>query len=408
MSTLARMLEKGRPAPARTLGGFVADEATAEALRQAAAGLDIADADVVCCPFADTVRRLGRMPTPKTLVIDLSDAEEPLAALGRLAEVCDEDTQVIAIGTVNDIMLYRTLIGLGLQDYLVKPLQAADFAATLQRAGRSASADTDAAKAGRITAVVGARGGVGATSVAINLAWLLAHEHKRRVALVDLDLFFGTCGLALDLDLGRGFREALENPARIDGLFIERAMIRESDNLFVLSGEEALDYSISYDASAIELLTDHLRRDFQHVVVDLPRFASRTQISMLTAPASLLIVADPSLGSMRDTQRLIAFTKKAAPSSEIIVALNRVGAQKAAELARRDFEKGIGAKVDVLVPDDGKAFAACVGSGKTLPKVANGSKAARALRQLAARSLAQGSGEAQAASVLSRLFRTRR
>lgn len=408
MSALAKLLEKNRPATPRALGGFVADEATADALRQAAAGLAIADADIVCCPLADAVRRLGRMPTPTTLVIDLSGAGDPLAGLAPLAEVCDEDTLVIAVGPVNDITLYRTLIGLGLQDYLVKPVTAGDFTAALQRAGRSAAADPDAAKAGRITAVVGARGGVGATSVAINLAWLLAHEHKRRVALVDLDLFFGTCGLALDLDLGRGFREALENPARIDGLFIERAMIRESDNLFVLSGEEALDYSISYDPSAIELLTDHLRRDFQHVVVDLPRFASRTQISMLTAPASLLIVADPSLSSMRDTQRLLAFTKKTAPSSEIIIALNKVGAQKAAELTRGDFEKGIEAKVDILIPHDGKAFAACVGSGKALPKVANGSKAARALRQLAASALAPAGGSGQAASVLSRLFGARR
>jgi pilus assembly protein CpaE len=408
MSALTKLLDRGRPAPARALGGFIADEATADALRQAAAGLAIADADIVCCPLADAVRHLGRMPTPTTLVIDLSGAGDPLAGLAPLAEVCDEDTHVIAVGAVNDITLYRTLIGLGLQDYLVKPVTAADFTAALQRAGRSAAADTDAAKSGRISAVVGARGGVGATSVAINLAWLLAHEHKRRVALVDLDLFFGTCGLALDLDLGRGFREALENPARIDGLFIERAMIRESDNLFVLSGEEALDYSISYDPSAIELLTDHLRRDFQHVVVDLPRFASRTQISMLTAPASLLIVADPSLSSMRDTQRLLTFTKKAAPSSEIIIALNKVGAHKAAELARGDFEKGIEAKVDVLIPDDGKAFAACVGSGKALPKVANASKAARALRQLAASALAPAGGSGQAASVLSRLFGARR
>ena len=144
---------------------------------------------------------------------------------GSLAEVCDEGTQVIALGDINDVELYRSLIGHGVHDYLVKPVSAETVAAALTRAERGPNGEP-APKIGRLIAVIGARGGVGATTVATNLAWTLAHDHDMRVALVDLDLFFGTCGLALDLELGRGFREALENPARVDSLFIERAMVQ--------------------------------------------------------------------------------------------------------------------------------------------------------------------------------------
>ena len=201
-----------------------------------------------------------------------------------------------------------------------------------------------AESAGRVIAVVGARGGVGATTIAVNLAWMLAHEQGLRVALVDLDLFFGSCGLTLDLEAGRGFREALENPSRIDGLFIERAMVRADDNLFVLSAEEALDYAITFDPSAIELLIEHLRRDFQAVVVDLPRFAARSQTAMLMPPSSIVLVSEPSLAGMRDTQRLVKLFANGAPKAELSIVLNRVGANKGAELSRGDFEAGAESK----------------------------------------------------------------
>lgn len=401
---LAKSMKLAVPAQPQPVGGFVRDEESAKAIREAAAEVAAGETHVICCKITDAVRRLAKMSTPKILFVDLSGGEDAMAALASLAEVCDEGAQVVALGDLNDIAFYRSMLSLGVQDYLVKPLQKDDVKQALLRLSKANAGPGEAAASGRIIAVVGARGGVGASSVAINLAWVLGNEYKRRTALVDLDLFFGTCGLSLDLDLGRGFREALENPSRIDGLFIERAMIRESDHLFVLSGEEALDYTIAYDSSAIELLIDHLRRDFSFVVVDLPRFASRTQISMLTAPATLVVVADPSLASMRDTQRLVEFAKKTAPSGEVMTVLNGVGAPKSAELSRADFEKGASIKVDVAIPHDARAFSASLGSGRALGRAAPASKATKTIREIAARMISQGSKTA-GGSIFTRLFK---
>ena len=209
------------------------------------------------------------MPTPKQLVVDISGSTDPLAAIDSLAEVCDEGTQVIALGDINDVELYRSLVRHGVQDYLVKPVSAETVAAALSRAERGPSGEA-APKVGRLIAVIGARGGVGATTVATNLAWTLANDHGMRVALVDLDLFFGTCGLSLNLELGRGFREALENPARVDSLFIERAMVREGENLFVLSTEEALDGAFSFDPVGADLLDRTLASRFPVRCLRLP------------------------------------------------------------------------------------------------------------------------------------------
>lgn len=378
---LAKVLNK--PAKARPFAAFVGDEESRAVISQAAEALGFANPPINAGTIADAVSRLANVATPEILVVDLAGAGDPMHEIGALADVCDEGTQVLAIGDVNDISLYRALIGFGVHDYLVKPVDGGALVESLTRAKEGPQpAEPAGETTGRVVAVVGTRGGVGATTVAVNVAWMLAQEQGLRVALVDLDLFFGSCGLTLDLESGRGFREALENPSRIDGLFIERAMVRAGDNLFVLSAEEALDYAIAFDPSAIELLIEHLRRDFQAVVVDLPRFAARSQTSMMVPPSSIVLVSEPSLAGMRDTQRLVKLFANGAPKAELSVVLNRVGANKGGELSRADFEAGAESKAGFVVPFEPKTMAATAGTGKPLAKVAKGSKATHTLRAL--------------------------
>jgi pilus assembly protein CpaE len=159
-------------------------------------------------------------------------------------------------------------------------------------------------------------------------------------------------------------------------------MAREGDNLFVLSTEEPLDHHATLDAGAVELLVEHLRHDFPYVVVDLPRFAARTQLFMLAPPSSLVVVSDPTLAGLRDTSRLVDLAKKSAASSDVSVVLNRIGVSKVGELSRADFEKGAGCKVAMSVPFDPAPFAAAAGAGKAVAATAAKAKATKALRDL--------------------------
>jgi pilus assembly protein CpaE len=367
----------------RSFAAFVNDNDTKTAVIRAAGDFGIVDPVVVKAGFAEAVRQLTDVKTPKLLIVDLSGVGDPLTEIASLAEVCDEGTRVVTVGEANDVNLYRSLVALGIQDYLVKPVSSEGFSTAFARAEQvTAEPQASESTLGRLISVVGSRGGVGASSLAVNCAWAMAHEQGLRVALVDLDLFFGTSGLHLDLESGRGFREALENPSRIDGLFIERAMVRESDNLFVLSAEEPLDSPLSLDPSSIEMLLENLRSDFQCVVMDVPRFGARTQITTLQAPATALVVSDPSLAGMRDTMRLAGLFKKSATAAETKVVINRMGASKSGELEKADFERGAELKVDHVIPYDPKPFAASASSGKPLLKVGGGSKAVKAIREL--------------------------
>ncbi len=367
----------------RPFMAFVLDDETRATLGRVAEDQGWSDGEILEGGVREAIDALAGVSTPQVLVIDLSDSNDSLGDIGSLAEVCDAGTRVIALGNINDVNLFRNLVALGVQDYLVKPVTVEALNALVVKAAEEpAAAEPEEAKAGRLIAVIGARGGVGASTIAVNTGWLMAHEQKLRVAIVDLDLYFGTVALSLDLEAGRGFREALENPNRIDGLFIERAMVRESDNLFILGAEEALENTFSFDPAAVELLLDKLRCDFDCVIVDFPRAVVTANAYILSAASAVAVVSDASLAGMRDTLRLVAFTKRVAPAAAVKVVVNRFGAAKKGELSKEDFERGAGLKIDHLIPQEAGVAAISAGAGKPLVEVAKRSRLVTALRKL--------------------------
>lgn len=400
----APRLKSNETAPGRRpFVGFAVDEVTRATMARVADARGWLGAPVHAGGVEAAIETLADVATPSLLVVDLSQSPDPMGEVERLAEVCDPGTRVITLGAMNDVYLYRALMDFGVTDYLLKPVSSEMLDEAIARAEQADNAEPETKKAdgppsglGRLIAVVGARGGVGATTVAVNTAWQLAHDKGARVALVDLDLYFGSVALALDLESGRGFREALENPDRIDALFIERAMVRAADNLFVLAAEESLEKPFSFDPEALDLLISSLRRDFDHVVLDLPRFAARTQMAALSDDGVLTVVADPSLAGLRDTLRLVRLAKDSGTELRTDIVVNRAGAAKTGELTQADFERDGELRVSATVPFDPKAMAEAAGAGKTLHEVSKGSTALSALRAYVDTLSPENDGEARA------------
>ena len=337
---------------------------------------------VTCCETVSKARAALAEAPADLLLLDVN-LPDGLGTDLLSENVFSPNTAVVVCTAEGGVQGAVEAIKNGAQDYLLKPVSAEDLNAALNRADEveTASPDDDN-QLGRLIAVVGARGGVGASTVSANIAWMMAHEQGLRVALIDLDLYFGTLALALDMEPGLGFREALENPSRIDGLFIERAMVRESDNLYILAAEEGLENSFSFDPKALDRLLETLRADFDCVVIDLPRFAARSQISTLIPPASVVVVSDPTLAGMRDTQRLAKLVKTVTPDSELSIVVNRVGNSKNGELTIKDFESGAELSVDHQIPCDVKSAILAEGAGKTVAEIAKATKMSQTLRDL--------------------------
>jgi pilus assembly protein CpaE len=345
-------------------------------------------------------------PSSKTVIVDLSGLTEPLVALDRFAETCLPDTRVIAIGDVNDIHFYRALRGAGVAEYLVKPLTTEALRAALT-VPLAAPTETAAATAAQkvdceTIAVIGARGGVGATMVAVSLAWLSTERTRRKTVLVDLDLICGAASLALDVESGHGLSEALANPDRIDAMLLAVAAARVGEHLHLLSSEQALDASPAIQPDAIEKLATGLRQGFQRVILDVPRADGAILGQALCQSSIVVIVTDFSIAGVRDTGRLLTLAQKLAPGARRMVVGNRAGTVRKGDLTRGEIEKALGLTMTCVIPEDATVVPQAINSGKPVPASAPTSPVTTALRELAT----QVDGESKAApkGLLSRLL----
>ena len=354
---------------------FVCDDHSHDLLAMVAAEMGWAPEKVNKGGMRNAVQSLSVSASPQILFVDMSESGDPLNDINSLAEVCEPGTVVIAAGQVNDVRLYRDLVASGIQDYLLKPFGADQLRDALAQAQAVFFAPRDAApeRPHLTTAVIGTRGGVGASSIATSLAWLLSDKQKRPTALLDLDVHFGTNALAMDLEPGRGLTDAIDNPSRIDGLFIERAMVRASDTLAILSAEAPISQPMLTDGGAFYQLLEEFRAAFECSVVDLPRHMLIQHPHLMSDVNVAVVVTELTLAAARDSIRILSWLKSNAPQTRVIVVANRVHAG-AQEISRKDFETSIERKVDILIPFDLRVAAQAAKLGKTLAEAAKGSK----------------------------------
>ena len=336
----------------------------------------------------NAIQSLSVSASPAILVVDLSESGDPLNDINALAEVCEPGTVVIAIGQVNDVRLYRDLLASGIHDYLLKPLSAQQLHDALNQALAVFTApkagDGEAVKRHISTAVVGSRGGVGASTLATSLAWLFSEVHHSPTALLDLDVHFGTGALALDLEPGRGLTDAIDNPSRIDGLFIERAMIRANDNLSILSAEAPINQPLMTDGSAFVQLEDEFRQAFEMTVIDLPRNMLINFPQLLADVNLVLITCELTLASARDTIRILSWLKANAAHAHPMIIANKVQSNLA-EISRADFEASIERKIDFVIPYDIKAASNAAKLGQVFVDANRSAKATSTMKQIAER-----------------------
>jgi len=377
----------GRVGQREPFVAFVCDETTAEIVRPVAVEMGWAPEKVNKGGLRNAVQSLSVSASPQILFVDLSESGDPLNDINALAEVCEPGTVVIAAGQVNDVRLYRDLVVSGIQDYLLKPLtpdmlrEAFTHAQSILNAPKSVEGGAERPHCA--TAIIGARGGVGASTLATSVAWILSEKGNRTTALLDLDVHFGTGALALDLEPGRGLTDAIENPSRIDGLFIERAMVKSSEMLSVLSAEAPINSPVLTDGSAFFQLQEEMRAAFECTIVDLPRNMLVQHPHLITDIQIAVIVTELTLAAARDSIRLLSWLKSNAPQTQVFVVANKVHATGQLEINRKDFEGSIERKIDFVVPFDQKLGAQAAKLGKPLAEAGKGSKTVAPLVELA-------------------------
>jgi len=320
-------------------------------------------------------------PTPNVIVIESAGERNVLLqSLDALAEFCDAGTRVIVCGKINDILLYRALIARGVSEYLVSPFNVLDFIRSVSHLYSSPGS----APVGRTIAVVGAKGGVGASTIAHNLAWAIANGHEASTVIVDLDLGFGTAGLDFNQDPLQGVATALGQPDRLDPTLLERMMARCSDRLSLFAAPATLDDVYSYDVSAYEEVTTKIRSTAPFVVLDLPHLWSDWVRRTIMASDDVIIVATPDLASLRNAKNMVDLLKHARPNdAPPRLVLNQVGVPGRPEIPTKEFAAAIGLQPTLVLPFDAKLFGKAANDGKMIHEIGAQSKAAEGFDQLA-------------------------
>lgn len=324
---------------------------------------------------------LQSAPSPDLLIVDLDQSQQPFEDLQPLADLCDPRTQVVAIGVVNDLALYKKFIAAGVADYLVKPLSEEDLETALLAAtfSEKSNDESSAEPAGKLVVTIGARGGVGASTVALNGAWVLAEELGHKVALVDLDLQFGTAALSLDLVPSSGMIETLRQPDRMDSLFMSSAVLPKTEHLSVLAAEEDLARQLDLHGSGILRLVEELRSNFDWVWLDLPRGLCHPQTGVLRDASHVQIVSDLSLAGMRDSMRIVNLFNNIGGDGEIGVIINH--SRRSKGMPKSEFARGVGCPIIAQLPDEPKALQAAT-VGKPLAQTAARGKFMTELRKV--------------------------
>jgi pilus assembly protein CpaE len=319
--------------------------------------------------------------TPNVVIIESDGrAEDLLDGLDSLAEVCDAGTRVIAISHLNDILLYREMVRRGVSDYMIAPVGPVDLIRSVSGLFHAA----DAKPVGRTLAVVGAKGGVGASTVAHNVAWAIARDVHLDAVVADLDLPFGTAGLDFNQDPPQGIADAVMSPDRIDTAFVDRLLSKCTDHLSLLAAPATLDKVYDFGTEAFDSIFDVLRSTVPCIVLDVPHVWTGWARRTLIGADDILIVAAPDLANLRNTKNLMDLLRASRPNdTRPQYCLNMVGVPKRPEIKAADFAKALEFAPVATIPFEPQLFGTAANNGQMVAEVSAGHRAAETFRQLA-------------------------
>jgi pilus assembly protein CpaE len=368
-----------------TIDAFTLAPATAAALDGLKADSAFAMARIEVRPggIAAAISAYAGRSSPQLVIVEEEDDDATLLAhLDRLAEVCDAGTRVVVIGRLNDIGLFRTLMARGVSEYLVAPVNVAQLAGAIAKL----FTDPDATSRGKVIAFWGARGGVGASTLAQNTAHALGARLPEPAIYIDLDLAFGASLLAFNIDPRQTVGDALGEPERLDPVLLDRLMLTYDDKVRVLAAAADPRQARIPTLDGIDRLLDLAATMAPAVVVDLPRAWSDWTEHVLAAADETVVVATPDLAALRETKTLLdTLAPRRAAGNPARVVVNKVDAYRKTQLSPKDFTETLGVAPMLILAFEPQLFGDAANTGQMLGVAAKGHKVVEAIGGFAER-----------------------
>jgi pilus assembly protein CpaE len=352
--------------------------------------------------MAAAIEAYHTVPTPNVIILETEGRSDILAGLDQLATVCDAGTRVVVIGTINDAAPYRELVRRGVSDYVIGPVDTLDVVRSIC----SLFSASEAVAVGRIIAIVGAKGGVGASTVAHNVAWAIARDLALDSVVIDLDLAFGTAGLDYNQDPTQGIANAVFSPDRLDTAYMDRLLSKCTEHLSLLAAPATLEQVYDFGANAFDSVFDTLRMTTPCIVLDIPHQWSGWTKRALVGADDILIVAEPDLANLRNTKNMLSLLKAARPNDRApLYCLNQVGMPKRPEIGARGFAKAIESQPIAAIRFDPRLFGTAANNGQMIAELAAKHRTTEMFLQIAQRLTGRGETKKPRGSFLAPILR---
>lgn len=379
----ASSMEKARPIPRISIQAFCDDQHSAEVLQYAAEDrrLSKAHVSVHMGGISAAIAHYVDSPTPNLIIVDSSlRGQQLVSELDALAESCDPGTKVVVIGRHNDVLLYRELLKRGVSEYLVTPIEPLQLMESISNLYNNP--DTD--PVGHVFAFIGAKGGVGSSTICHNVAWTLSEVLKSNVTIADLDLAFGTTGLDFNQDPVQGIAEALAAPERLDDQLLDRLLTKCSEHLSIFAAPVVLDRDYDISPDSCDMVIDVVRQNVPYVAVDLPHSWSPWSKRVLMQADEVLITAVPDLANLRNAKNIVDLLKTSRKNDrKPHLVLNMTGVPKRQEISLKEFEQALDIKAISVIDYDSESFSQAANNGQMIEEMNPKAKAAEKFREIA-------------------------
>jgi pilus assembly protein CpaE len=374
---------RARPIPRISIDAFCEDASTADAVQVAGEDRRLAKVhlNVHMGGVAAAIAHYQQNPTPNLIIIESTlPRGQMLAELDRLAESCDAGTKVLVVGGANDVILYRELLKRGVSEYLIAPVSPADLMESISNLYN----DPEAAPIGHVLAFIGAKGGVGSSTICHNVAWTMSEALKSNVVIADLDLAFGTTGLDFNQDPVQGIADALSSPERLDEMLLDRLLTKCTDHLSIFAAPVVLDRDFELSPEACDAVIEVVRRNVPYVAVDLPHTWTSWCKRILLDADEVVITANPDLANLRNAKNIIDLLKQSRTNDgPPLLVVNMVGVPKRQEISVKEFCQNLELQPAAVIEFDGDSFSNAATNGQMIEELNKKAKATAQFRDIA-------------------------
>jgi pilus assembly protein CpaE len=353
-----------------------------ESVKTMLLGMDIIWLDAECSRyefFADVVEQ----SKPDAALVSMDGSPERALALMEKLRSSSPECVIIAVSKSTDGQLILKTMRAGAKEFLPVPFEMQELHSTLERVLQSKFGGTDGRARGcKMIAVAGATGGVGCTSIAVNIGCNLAVSPENSVALVDLDLALGDADVFLDSIPDYSLVDVTENVARLDFQLLRKSLTKHSSGLYLLPRPVQLQDLELITPDSLRKVIGLLRASFSHVVIDLSKSFSQVDLTALELCNEIILMVQLDLPCLRNMVRLLmSLQQMETVRDKVKVVVNRVGLESG-QISLKKARETIGREVFFQIPNDYRTMVEMRNNGQSLIEQAPKAAITLAVQQL--------------------------